>query len=382
MSKPTSVLRGQSGFSRLPAILALLGFACSVYDAPGNGGGGAPPSEMSGSAGASANQGGTATSAGGIGGGLGGQAVTAGQSGGAGRPTNGTGGTGTDVPGMAGGAAGIPATELGGAAAEGGAAGAGGLGEPPPPVDMCPDDAAKLVPGVCGCGIPENCQTLKAKLIHRYDFKGADAVVKDRVGTADGSVQGATLSGNGRLSLSGGTTGPYAVLPTTLISTLTNVTLEAWVTWHGGAAWQRVFDFGNTDGGATAYGKTYLFLTPQSSNSVATAGYSTTGSGGQLDAKATAGLVVNQTSHVAMVADDTGNQLILYVNGAAAGTATWTGSLSAITYVNCWLGRSQFDVNERLSGDIDEFRVYSAALSAAELATSFKAGPDPAFLAY
>jgi len=115
---------------------------------------------------------------------------------------------------------------------------------------------------------------------------------------------------------------------------------------------------------------------------VATAGYSTSGSNGEIDARATAGLLVNQTSHVAMVADDAGNQLILYVNGTAAGTAAWTGSLSAITYVNCWLGRSQFDINERLYGDIDEFRVYSAALSAAELSTSFKAGPDPAFLAY
>ena len=39
-----------------------------------------------------------------------------------------------------------------------------------------------------------------------------------------------------------------------------------WVTWNGGGAWQRIFDFGTSDGGEgnSGTGQKYLFLTPSS----------------------------------------------------------------------------------------------------------------------
>jgi hypothetical protein len=52
--------------------------------------------------------------------------------------------------------------------------------------------------------------------------------------------------------LSGGSsnTAPYGDLPNGLISGLTDVTIEAWYTLNGTNNWQRVFDFGSSDGGA------------------------------------------------------------------------------------------------------------------------------------
>jgi len=280
-----------------------------------------------------------------------------------------------------------------GGAGEGGAGEGGASSEP----DACPDDAGKVSPGKCGCGIPDvdtatlaGCQKLVAKLLHRYDFEGAGTVVTDRVGTAHGSLKGGSLSkldGAGVVLLGGGSAGAYVDLPNRLLSSLKNATLESWVTWGGGAAWQRVFDFGDSTNASPennpAEGNTYLMLTPQSAAGVATIGFSLLGnaSGQEQDVNATLPLPTSIT-HVAVVASATDSKLRLYIDGKKAAEAAWSGPLSSINDVNAWLGRSQYNGDPELSGVFHEFRIYGAALSDAEVATSFLAGPDPAFLAY
>lgn len=389
--------------NRARAILGLLVFACSVYDKPpggsdvdtqggGGGGGGATAgtSTDAPTSGSSDGAAGTAPSAG-----SGEQAGTGATStGGSSSPTGGAGGTqSAGDAGKSGSVTQMPD----GAAGEAGAGGAGGAGGMPPEVvDHCPNDPKKLEPGTCGCGLPDtattslaDCKTLKSKLLHRYDFEGTGTTAKDRIGTADGTVKGATLTkldGKGVVLLGGGTTGPYVDLPNKLVSPLTNATLEAWITWGGGNDWQRVFDFGDSDHSPPednpAAGKTYIFLTPRNKDGVAAGGYSANGYTNQALAAATTPLSSAAMSHVALVVDDAGDKLVLYVDGKSAGTLAWTGSLSTVNDVNAWLGRSQFDGDPELSGVYHEFRIYGAALSAAELATSFTGGPDPSFLAY
>jgi hypothetical protein len=282
-------------------------------------------------------------------------------------------------------------------AGPGGQGGAAGEGGAPPEPDNCPNDPAKVSPGKCGCGVPEvdtptlaTCQKLVSKLLHRYDFEGSGAVVEDRVGIADGSLKGASLSklnGAGVALLGGGTAGAYVDLPNRLLSSLTNATLESWVTWGGGAAWQRVFDFGDSTNASPennpALGNTYLMFTPQSAAGVATVGFSLVGNaaGQQQDVAAAAALPTSLT-HVVVVAAASDSKLRLYIDGKKAAEATWTGPLSDINDVNAWLGRSQYSGDPELSGVFHEFRVYGAALSDAEIASSFVAGPDPPFLAY
>jgi hypothetical protein len=70
----------------------------------------------------------------------------------------------------------------------------------------------------------------------------------------------------------------------------------------------------------------------------------------------------------------------LYVDGANEDSAAFTGSLSQLTDINNWLGRSQFSQDPGFGGTIDEFRVYSAPLSGDQVALSLAAGPNPDFL--
>ena len=82
---------------------------------------------------------------------------------------------------------------------------------------------------------------MKSALLHRYSFDGTGTAVTDSVGAAHGTVVNAQLSGSGTVVLGGGTTDQYVDLPNGIVSSLTNATFEAWITWDGGNGWQRVF---------------------------------------------------------------------------------------------------------------------------------------------
>jgi hypothetical protein len=266
----------------------------------------------------------------------------------------------------------------GGAAVGGGgtAPGDGGEGGAPDAPDACPD-----------------CASLKQALVHRYDFEGTGVAVMDRVGTAHGSVQGgatlSTINGKGVVNLAGGVTGAYVDLPNRLLSTLTSATLEAWVTWGGGDPWQRIFDFGDSTDAVPednpANGQSYLFLTPMTdvnSGGGMRAVYSV--SGGSVAAETRlegTRAMPTLLAQVVVVVDTGAGQLRLFVDGASAGQQAFSGALSSINDVNAWLGRSQYNADPELSGTFHDFRVYNAALTAAQIATSFGLGPDPTFLA-
>lgn len=352
-----------------------MAFACSVYDAPSTSSAAVEAGAGSGAdvAGTGAASGADATGAH-AGATNGGTAMTAGAAAGAG-----------DTPGP-GDAAGEPGIDP----MSGGAAGA------PAVMDDCPDDPDKLAPGACGCGVPDvpatthaDCGTLKSLLIHRYDFEGSGTAVKDRVGSAHGVVaRGATLSklnGEGVVLLGGGDVGAYVDLPNGLVSSLKNATFEAWVTWGGGSNWQRIFDFGDSTASVPennqASGKTYLFVTPSSGSNVVQIGYSLASVSKELDVPGAAPLPQSLCQVVA-VANDDGDELALYVNGSRVGATAWTGQLSQINDVNVWLGRSQYVADAELNAVYHEFRVYGAALTDAQVASTFHAGTDPQFFAY
>jgi hypothetical protein len=187
--------------------------------------------------------------------------------------------------------------------------------------------------------------------------------------------------------LGGGKSGAYVDLPNKLASSLTNATFEAWLTWGGGDAWQRVFDFGDSTNSTPENnpleGKTYLFVSPKIASGGAAIGWSLTGNANsqELDVKASTSLTLAVLTQIVAVVNDSADLLTLYVDGAKVAEGAWTGSLSSINDVNVWLGRSQYQNDPELSAVFHEFRVYGAALTAAEVATAFKAGADPAFLA-
>jgi Concanavalin A-like lectin/glucanases superfamily len=232
---------------------------------------------------------------------------------------------------------------------------------------------------------PVPVSPLESSLIHRYSFNGEGAVALDSKGAAHGEILGASLAGTGSLALAGSKTREYVNLPNGIVSGLSDATFEAWLTWDGGGAWQRIFDFGNsTKGEDTAdAGSSYLFLTTNAAtdstrglNSGLRVAYSQNGVGDEDVCFGTQPFPNGVPGHVAVVVDSTAETFALYQDGLPISECPLTRPLSAIDDVNNWLGHSNFSADVDLAARYAEFRIYSAALSARQISDSFKAGPD------
>jgi len=202
----------------------------------------------------------------------------------------------------------------------------------------------------------------------------------DSVGAADGALIGAALDGQGSASLRGG--GQLVNLPNGLLSSSNDKTIEAWVIWHGGGDWQRLFDFGSSvQGEATrGTGLTYLQLTPRSPDGAMAVGFTTAGLAAETLLHGTVALPIDSQAHVAVVVDSQNNALSLYLNGALNATTLLVERLSSINDVNMWIGVSQYSADPSLLAELSEFRLYDRALSEQELALSFELGADTAQL--
>lgn len=285
----------------------------------------------------------------------------------------GTGGTGASAGGggvgVSDGGAGVGGTTSGGAAGGGGGTTSGG---------------GTGGGGGCKVGTPMCCPDAGC-LLHRYSFNGAGNVISDSVGGAHGMIIGTALNGDGTLSLMGGADSPYVSLPDHLVSRIGNsATFEVWVAWSdpGVGAWQRIFDFGNSDGGDGRQGNglSYLFLTPENNHSQGLrCAFSLDGMSGETIVDDPDGaLPAGTTQHLAVVVDGVAHTISVFKNGVLAGQATFadTDSLSALNDVNVWLGRSQYVGDPGFAGLFSEFRVYGVARTADQISASFTAGPD------
>lgn len=216
-----------------------------------------------------------------------------------------------------------------------------------------------------------------AALVHRYSFDGTGAEVRDSIGQAHGKLVNAVLRGDGVLALAMSRQA-YVSLPAGLLSAHASGTLEFWVTWSGnlrGRA-ERIFDFGSATGmGADFKLDSTLFLSPNDDDAGAThlRFHSDKGEDSQLTPMTkfpTGGPV-----HGAVVLDAERQSMSLYINGELAGSAPWKHSLKELRDTNAWLGRSQNPSDPNLFASFDEFRIHDGALTAEQVARSFKRGP-------
>jgi hypothetical protein len=227
----------------------------------------------------------------------------------------------------------------------------------------------------------ESCQrTVHTAITHRYSFDGpaSSAVVTDSVGTLAGTARNVTLKGDGTIALAGGSSNQYVELPCATVAGRSSLTIEAWVSWTGGGARQRVFDLGGRD--ASGNGTSYFLLTPQSSLGYVMACLNFTStpsdSSNDLNALGTSPLSSAGVQHIS--ATFGAGTLQLYVNGELLGTRTnISENLSDIDLSHCWLGRSLYDAGPEFGGSFLEVRIYDAVLSASEIAISASMGPDP-----
>jgi len=209
-------------------------------------------------------------------------------------------------------------------------------------------------------------------LAHRYSFSetpGASQVI-DSIGNAHGAFlsagAGEGFTGSGRLALAG--LSGYVDLPDRIISPLTNLTIETWVTWNGpsNSQYQTIFYFA---GGSSAF-----HLTPFSDFPTARLFFSTNITVIARPVLRDVPPPVGVPLHYAVVYHFDARISKLYLNGRLVAVGSAPSPLSGLNDINNWLGRANGAPN--LNGVYDEFRIYDAALSDAAILNSYLAGPD------
>ena len=214
-----------------------------------------------------------------------------------------------------------------------------------------------------------------ANLVHRYSFT-SDA--NDSVGAANGTLLGGATISSGAVVLNG--SGGYVDLPNGIVSTLSNVTFEAWLTDNGSGNWARIIDFGCSTGGdgAAGTGTNYLFLCPQSGSGNLRGAITTSNNSNEQQVNSASRLPAGSLTHVVWTIDAAAQDSRLYVDSAlvAENTAmTLNPSMLGNTFNN-WIGRSQFSGDNYLNASITEFRIYDGALTGTEVFQNYTYGPD------
>jgi len=156
----------------------------------------------------------------------------------------------------------------------------------------------------------------------------------------------------------------YVSLPIgSVISSLTNCTITAWVNWDGGNAWQRVWDFGTGE-------SVYMFLTVRNSYTnrprfaITTSGWSN-----EEQVTAPSSLSADVWHHIAVTIDADNHTHKMYIDGSyvAQNTSGYLDPNDLGTTNKNYLARSNFSADPYFDGTIDGVRIYNRVLSSAEI---------------
>ena len=177
--------------------------------------------------------------------------------------------------------------------------------------------------------------------------KGNDGILTGNASVVEGL--GKALSFDG--------TDDFVTLPTNVANSAT-MTIETWFQWDGGASYQRIFDFASERAAAPS---DYMMLSPKGDSNQLNFAISTNGSTGEQDLLGPV-LSTGQWYHVAVVLDGNTDVGRLYVDGVLSATNTsMTVDPSQITTTSAFLGRSNYNTNADLDGQISEFRIWDTA---------------------
>lgn len=238
-------------------------------------------------------------------------------------------------------------------------------------------------------------------LAHRYSFDPnadpADPNVIDSISGANGILinntgnaryeDGMLVLGNTGSQNSNATppftNGDYVDLPNGIISALGNLaTIEAWVTWGGPAwnYWQRIFDFGTSNGGENNSGGAgnayYWMASPWGGERMLRTGYRRGPNAEERVIDDVSGaLTIGRQTHLAFVWDGAAGTIRMYVDGKQVGQNTLHFALSEMPDNNNWLGRAQWGDN-LFVGRYNEFRIYDIPLTADMILAHYQAGPN------
>ncbi len=243
------------------------------------------------------------------------------------------------------------------------------------PIDECPNHEQQER-GSCGCGHDPHplCESLIDALVHRYPFvfpsnQQPPHLVDDLVGSADAVAFESRLKDDGALLLEGDQA--YIELPPRIVSPLTEATFELWLRWWGGDTNQRILNFGRAPDGDDAP-ENFLSISPKGSNGVLSVQFRTDPDdrGDRLETDAP--LSTDNLEHITLVVRP--NEILLYLNGEVAQTATTPHRLDQLDDTENWLGRALYEEYPRYNGALYEFRIFGRALTVEEIRKTHEIG--------
>ena len=213
--------------------------------------------------------------------------------------------------------------------------------------------------------------SLPAVLTHRYSF-ATDA--SDSVGGANGTLMGNAVVSGGSLVLDG-SAGTYVDLPGDIINipTNTSVTFETWVTFGNQSIWSQLFQFGNTVGNN---GQNAIALVPcPGGGGFHHWGITENFAGGRTTSWAHGWS--NLTAHITCVVDPPTGAISIYRDGVLEfAEYDATAPLSNVATNFAYIGRSSFNADPYQEATVDELRIYSGALTPAQVALTHLEGPS------
>lgn len=135
-------------------------------------------------------------------------------------------------------------------------------------------------------------------------------------------------------------------------------TFAAWLKWNGGAAWQRVFDFG-------ADTEHWCFFTPKNGNGKMEFAMTAAASVYVQNIIAETAFPTNTWTYLAVALD--GRQAQLHLNGKTIGVNNSVNLLPRdVGATRAWVGRSQFAADAFFSGRVDSIKLDARGLSLVE----------------
>ena len=233
-----------------------------------------------------------------------------------------------------------------------------------PPGPDLPTDPAPAV-STAGLVAYYTCDQTTGTTLLDSSGLGHDATLSGATSFAAGQVgNGLVLTAINPVGVDAASSGGYASLPPGIVAGATAMTVTAWFRVTTTLSFQRVFDFG------TSTATSSMYFTPYNANGLpqfSARFLPEAGAEIKQDLIATA-IAIDAWHFVAVVLDGTGGHLYLD-NSAAVSSATMTLKPSNMGAMpNNWIGRSEFTVNPYFDGMIDEFRIYTRALTPAEIA--------------
>ncbi|MFF4830255.1 family 43 glycosylhydrolase [Streptomyces sp. NPDC001315] len=235
-----------------------------------------------------------------------------------------------------------------------------------------PDGTA--IPVQAEVTVSEEGADVPADLLLHYDFDETGGnIARDSSGhgyhgtyvhTPDfgSGVEGGSFKMSGGAGTS--STSPYVKIPNGVLKDTDSVTVSTYARWKGGDAFQWLFGLGPDS-------DKYLFATP--SNGGSSLYSAMTKASWSAESKLTAGsqLTPGEWRHVTVTLDGSTGTMVLYVDGIEAARTTTTIKPSelydASKDYSGYIGKSLYSADPYFGGEVDDFRIYGRALSAAEV---------------